>query len=111
MAPILTPRNREIRPLYLSLCRGFRFTLKYTKQLQLVKMSRLVVRTLSAQTCEFTSRVFAAGGRILPIALYQPVWQVFEREGKGAFTFRFSLAPKTPFPLPLKRLQRRIGLH
>ena len=25
MSFILTPRNREIRPLYLSLCRGFRF--------------------------------------------------------------------------------------
>ena len=66
-------------------------------------MSSLVVRTLSAQTCEFISRAFAAGGRILPIGLYQPVWQVFEREGKGAFTFRFSLAPKTPFPLPFEK--------
>ena len=74
-------------------------------------MSRLVVRTLSAQTCEFISRAFAAGGRILPIGLYQPVWQVFEREGKGDSTFRFSLAPKTPFPFPLKRLARKLGLY
>ena len=45
----------------LSLCRGFRFISKDTLHLQLMKMSRLVVTTLSLQTCVFISSVFAAG--------------------------------------------------
>ena len=33
-------------------------------------VTSIVLRTLSAQTCEFNSSAFAAGGRILPIGLY-----------------------------------------